>query len=211
MSSKAKPTAQQRKRQAWVFVGLLSVLTGTSALLLAVAPAPLKPDSAAAAWVSSQVAPAEEAAFPELPGVTDTRVAVAPNRWQYIYVRHSRTAPGAARTLGTNPGDHFVIGSDENPRGGVQMTLRWDHQVSAAAPQGVASIDPRCVTIVLVGDLDRTVPTPAQLARTTQLVRTLQKRLNIPSGNVLTLDQRGSSAGTGRYFPTEAFRENLLP
>ena len=44
-----------------------------------------------------------------------------------------------------------------------------------------------------------------------QLVGTLQARFGVPAGSVLTVDQPESEAGIGRYFPTSAFRQSLLP
>jgi hypothetical protein len=198
---------KKNKRAATVFAGLLGVLTVTSALLLALAPAPLRPDEDSSRGIAMLAA---ERHAP-LTGVLETRTPVQKGRWQYIFVRHSKTDPGDQRRLGSDLADHFVVASGPGSfDGAVQMTARWSNQVSAGAPRGASEIHPKCISIVLVGDLDRTVPTPNQLARTTQLVRTLQQELGIPAENVLVLDGRGSPAGVGRFFPTEAFADSLL-
>lgn len=203
---------KKNKRAATVFAGLLGVLTCTSALLLAVAPAPLKPDSGITGAAAPMLATARTAAnSASLSGVLSTRTPVEKNRWQYIYIRHSKTPAGDQRRLGNATGDHFVVASGPGASdGAVQMTTRWSNQLSAIAPPGASEIHPQCVSIVLVGDMDSTVPTPAQLTRATQLVRTLQQELGIPADRILLLDQRNSPAGVGRYFPTQAFRESLL-
>ncbi|HLL87826.1 MAG TPA: N-acetylmuramoyl-L-alanine amidase, partial [Tepidisphaeraceae bacterium] len=69
-----------------------------------------------------------------------------------------------------------------------------------------------CITICLVGDFDRSLPTPAQMRRLTQLVTALQGRLRIPAGNVMLMtDAAPGAAGTGRYFPTAVLKDALLP
>src|SRR5262249_46071104 len=116
----------------------------------------------------------------------------------------SRSADGAA--------DHFVIGNGDGAADGeIQIGQRWYKQRAAAPPSGSRGIDPDCISICLIGDLDQTVPTPTQLRRLGQLVSALQGRLHISSKSVLMLDQPTTAAGIGRYFPTTAFREQLLP
>jgi len=67
------------------------------------------------------------------------------------------------------------------------------------------------VSICLVGDFDRTVPTQTQLRRLTQLVGTLQGKYGIKADFVvLQTDVSSSPAGIGRYFPSTAFRQQLL-
>lgn len=194
---------KQSKRTVVVFFGLVGVLTATSALLLAVAPAPLTPERNGS-LMAAQEHP------PKLEGVLQTSVPIEKDRWQYVYVRHSRTLPTPSGFA--SQGDHFIVQTGAGLMDGqVQMTTRWLNQASAVPPAGVASIDPRCVTVVIVGDLDRNVPTPAQVASVTSLVRTLQSELKISSDKVMLIDQRGSVAGIGRFFPLDAFRENLLP
>ena len=196
---------KKSKRAATVFAGLLGVLTCTSALLLAVAPAPLTPDNGPTPLMATEQTPT-------LAGVMNTGTPVEKGRWRYIYVRHSKTALGDQRQLGSKLGDHFVVASGPGGSdGAIQMTTRWSNQASAMAPPGASGIHPKCISVVLVGDMDVTVPTPAQLTRATQLVRTLQQELGIPADRVLMIDERNSPAGVGRFFPTAAFRESLIP
>lgn len=195
---------KKNKRTATVFVGLLSVLTLTSAVLLALAPTPLTPDALTPGTALMAASPSD----PRGAAVVGN-VVVQPGRWQYIYIRHSKTAGLDTRQPAERFGDHFVVlpGGDR----AVQMTPRWVEQQSALPPPGAREIHPRCISIVLVGDLDRTVPTPEQLSRTTHLVRMLQETLRIPASNVLLVDQRDSASGHGRFFPVAAFRESLQP
>jgi hypothetical protein len=195
-------------RKFIVFVSLVGLLTLTSALLLALAPAPLMPDAASSLFAID--APSS------LDVIFNTKVQSPPNRWKYIYVRHSRTASGNALSLGQTPGglgDHFVIGNGDGAIDGeIQIGQRWNHQQPATPPAGAQKIDPACVSICLVGDFDRTVPTQTQLRRLSQLVGTLQGKYGIASNCVVLQTEVSSSpAGIGRYFPSTAFRQQLLP
>jgi hypothetical protein len=118
-------------------------------------------------------------------------------------------------TFGQNPnglGDHFVIGNGDGcVDGELQVGQRWSDQLAPLPPAGASDIDGKCISVCLVGDFDHTVPTPTQLKRLTQLIQTLQGRLQIPSDRVMLVAQPGSAAGIGKYFPTTAFREQLLP
>jgi len=201
---------KKAQRKFIVFSTLLGVLTLTSALLMALAPAPLVPDAA-----TSLFAVDEPRSFDV---VFETKAPVAANRWKYVYVHHSQTPAGNALTLGepTNGiGDHFVIGNGDGCADGeIQIGQRWNHQLPALPPAGANKIDPACISICLVGDFDRTVPTPTQLRRLTQLVGALQGQLHVAPSDVLVIDtpQGGqSAAGIGRYFPKSAFRAQLLP
>lgn len=195
------------QRKFVVFTSLIGVLTVTSALLLALAPAPVSPDAASSLYAID--APSS------LDVIFDTKAPAQPNHWKYIYIRHTKTRAGNALTLGQNShgiGDHFVIGNGDGAIDGeIQIGQRWNQQLAALPPIKEASIAPDCVSISLVGDFDRAVPTPTQLHRLSQLVRTLQGRLGIPADNVTLLDLPNSPAGCGKYFPTSAFRAELLP
>jgi hypothetical protein len=199
-----------QKRKFVVFSSLVGVLTLTSALLLALAPAPLTADAASSLFAVDQPA--------TLDVIFDTNVPANPGRWKYIYIHHSRTPAGNATTLAADArgplgmGDHFVIGNGDGAIDGeIQVGQRWMQQAPAAAPVKGSKIDPACISICLVGDFDRTVPTSTQMRRLAQLVGTLQGRHQIPAANVQLMDQAASAAGVGRYFPSTAFRTQLLP
>ncbi len=188
-------------RKFVVFVSLMGTLTLTSVLLLTLAPAPLTPDGATSLFAV------------DLPGSFDSIFdsQATPARWKYIYVHQSRTMAGSAAGLGQS--DHFVIGNgDGSLDGEIQVTRLWAGQDSVVTPPaGVRQIDPACISICLIGDFDQTKPTVMQQHRLTQLVSALQGRLRIPASQVWMLDQPGSAAGLGKWFPTTAFRNQILP
>ena len=203
-SGAAQASAQRR---VLVFVSLLAVMTVTSALLLALAPAPLAPGAANALFVAGQSS--------SLDAIFETAVPVQPERWRYVFVHHSKTDRGSAATLGESAdglADHFVIGNgDECGDGEVQVAQRWHRQRPAGRVTGVKQIDPACVSICLIGDFDRARPTPTQELRLLQLVTALQARCGIPAENVHLIAGDGSPAAVGRHFPTAAVRARLLP
>ena len=193
-------------RRVIVLTSLVSVLTLTSALLLALAPAPLTPDA------TNRLFAIETPQTMDVIFQTDTPMRTG--RWKYIYVHHSTTTAGNALSLARGSdgvADHFIIGNgDGSVDGEVQIGPRWNNQAEAGIPNGASKIDPDCISICLIGNFDNGVPTPTQLNRLEQLVNALQGRLRISATNVY-LDQSSSAAGVGRYFPQTAFREQLLP
>lgn len=200
---------KKSQRSLVVFVSLVSVLTGTSALLLALAPAPLAPDAANSLFAVDVPS--------TLDVIFETKVPAQSNHWKYVYIHHSRSAAGNAVSLGQatpgGMGDHFLIGNGDGCIDGeIQIGQRWNQQQSANPPAGATEIDPACISICLVGDFDRTVPTQTQIRRLAQLVGTLQGHFHIPAENVLLVQQPDASqAGIGKYFPGTAFRTQLLP
>ncbi|HVT87969.1 MAG TPA: peptidoglycan recognition family protein [Tepidisphaeraceae bacterium] len=202
-----KSKKKQANRKVIVFGTLVGVLTLTSALLLAIAPAPLRPEASNTLFAVD--------APESMASVFQTQIEAKPGRWKYIYIHHSRTPSGSAlagEQQAIGMGDHFVIGNGDGAADGqVQICPRWDRQLSAAPPVGAGDIDAACISICLVGDFDHSMPTPMQLRRIQSLVSALQGRLGIRSQDVVLLADANSAAGTGRYFPMTAFKEQLLP
>ena len=123
------------RRRFFVFSSLVAVLSLTSALLLAIAPAPLKPDAAGSLFALE--------APPSLDVIFDTRTPL--KQWKYIYIHHSDTAGGNAQTVGHASGglgDHFVIGNGDGAVDGeLLIGQRWDSQLAAHVPG--TQIDPQ--------------------------------------------------------------------
>lgn len=193
------------KRNAIVLASLLGALVFTSVLLLTLAPSPLAPDAARRLFEVY-----DEALNPNDP--------LQPGRWSTIYIHHSKTRAGDAGTvIRGGMGDHFLIGNGNGCEDGeIQVGQRWVFQ----QPANLAGLDKipalarssdRCITICLVGDLDRTAPTKAQVRQLEALVQTLQRKLNIPAQAVVAFDQPNNPLGIGKFFPARAFAQNLLP
>ena len=174
---------------------------------MALAPPPLVQDAASSLFAID--------APRTLDVIFDTKTPVTPGRWKYIYIHHSGTAGGDATSLGQATGglgDHFIIGNGDGcVDGEIQIGQRWNQQQPAIPPRDVTRFDKGCISICLVGDFDRTVPTPTQLRRLAQLVGTIQGQLHIGRESVLLVDQPNTVGGAGHYFPITAFRSQLLP
>jgi hypothetical protein len=200
---------QESRRSFFVLASLVSVLTLTSVLLRAMQGAPLTADAA-----SSLVAGDSRAA---LSVIYNTQVPANPNRWKSIYIHHSRTSGGSAVSVASGSeqqgcGDHFVIGNGSGGAldGEIQFTARWNLQQPADPAPGYTEVEPTCVSVCVVGDFDKTAPSPMQLRRLEHLVQSLQEHFRVPRAQVWVFDQPDSPAGAGRYFPTGAFERQLL-
>jgi N-acetylmuramoyl-L-alanine amidase len=184
-----------------VLSSLFAALTLTSGLLLALAPPPLVGEAPFDNLWAAERAEGMDAVF-------KTHVTAKPGQWQYIFIHQSGQPSGREADL-TN---HFVIGNGRGWEDGqIQMTKRWNEQLPAEAPPGAKSIDPSCITIDLVGNLDQQSPTPMQLRRLAQLVSILQSQLGIGGDKVVMVQAPGSAAGIGNHFPESSLRQQLLP
>lgn len=188
-------------------MALLTVMTATSALLLALAPAPLAPGA-----VSSLFA----VGTPDsLDAIFETSAPVEAGRWKSVYIHHSKTDGGSAASLGEVDGlaDHFVIGNGAGCGDGeIQIAQRWHQQRPAGRIYAGEAVRADRINICVVGDFDRSRPTDTQMLRLRQLVTALQARCGIPAANVYVVEGKQPSKGAvGRYFPAAKLREALLP
>ena len=195
------------RRKFVVFVSLVALLSLTSVLLLALAPAPLTQGTATSLFALDQPR--------SMDAVFETSVPVTKQRWKSIFVHHSRTPTGNADMLASGNGglaDHFLIGNGSGCIDGeIQMGHRWSGQLPAGEVPGTQSIASDCISICLVGDFDHSTPTPTQRQRLAQLVNTLQGGLGVSAAQVYLHQGSGTPADVGSRFPVASFREQLLP
>lgn len=197
------------RRRVAVLVSLVGVLTFTSALLLALAPAPLN-SQAASSLFAIDAPQSFDVVF------ETTSVPLQSGRWQSIYIHHSGGISGSAQSLAESPNglaDHFVIGNGDGCNDGeVQIGQRWIQQQSPgrSLPDYVG---PDSISICLIGDFNQARPTPTQQRRLVQLVSVLQGKLHIPRSRVHAYfdPQPGSAAGIGAYFPANDLLKQILP
>jgi hypothetical protein len=194
-----------------VLSSLLGALVLTSVLLLILAPAPLTPDAVRSLYITQR---------DSFDPVFQFEKPITPGRWRYIYIHHSNGRSGSVASLMDSAGlaDHFVIGNgDGSEDGEIEISPIWHQQQAARPARGrpaaavLARVYEKAITICLVGDFDHSAPSANQMASLQQLVRTLQEKLNIPSGSVVAFDRPGSSEGIGRLFPTAELSSHLLP
>jgi hypothetical protein len=190
-----------------VLVSLVGVLTFTSALLLAIAPAPLSPQTTST-LLASETTPS----FDEL--YDQTAVSVESHRWNYIYIHHSNTTAGNSQTLAGSenvmPPDHFLIGNGEGcGDGDIEVGSRWQQQLAPGRTPGSDWIVQNCISICIVGDFNKARPTPLQQRQLIELVQSLRSRLHIPADRVFFDQKPDSAAGIGAYFPANDFRREI--
>jgi hypothetical protein len=194
---------KQSRRNAVVLATLISSLTLTSVLLLALAPAPLTPDAP-----SLLVTDSTDSFAP----IFDTRKPIQPARWKYIFLHHTKGKRGDALSIGGKNGfgDHFLIGNGDGCGDGeIQIGARWTSQ-QGARPIG-ASLADNSISICIVGDFDQSNPTPAQIRNLQRLIQTLQRRFGISGRAVLASNKAHSTAGIGIYFPSAQLSRQILP
>ncbi len=201
----AKTPDPSPRRKALVLGTLVVGLGLTSVFLLAVSPPPLTGGAAGSLFAVENAPSSLDRIF---------LTAAPQSNWKYIYIHHTRTPSGNAQTLSETHrlGDHFLLGNGDGMGDGeIQIGAAWERQQPAAAPPGADFTDPRhIISIGIVGDFDRSVPTSVQMRRLGQLVGALQVRHGIAAANVLVVNQPDQASGIGRYFPATAFRGQLL-
>lgn len=198
-------------------IGLGGSLTGTALFLHVMSPPPLAPQASPGLFAQDQPeAMSRVVAHGELrpanPEVSPAPAAISPG-WKFIYIHHSKTPEGDARTL-ANPqkglGDHFLIGNGAGAADGeVQISHRWQQQLPPLPPEGARAQDDRYISICLVGDFERTSPTQAQVRQLGRLVSKLQHEYQISTDSIYMAGDSNLPAGIGARFPIQQFRQHL--
>lgn len=193
--------AGDSKRSFYVFVSLLGAVAITAAVLQVLSPPPARAQQAVVSLFAQD-------SGAKLPAV----IAPPARPWKYIYIHQSKTFEGNAQTLAGKGelGDHFVIGNGSLAGDGeLEIGRRWLNQIPAKAPQGINNINPDCISVCLIGDLDRSAPSDKQLDRLGDLIRTLQTRHGIAASQVYTIGQP-DAGGIGTRFPAPRFKKLIL-
>ncbi len=120
------------------------------------------------------------------------RARVKKGRWKYIIVHNSGTRQGNARIFDTyhrrvrkmqnGLAYHFVVGNGSSSGNGeIEIGPRWTRQINGGH---VASdyLNNIAIGICLVGDLNRDLPTKAQLAALDELISYLRDRVGKVKG-----------------------------
>ncbi len=156
----------------------------------------------------------------QLERIWQTKVSLDRDRWTHIIIDHSASSHGSGDTLTIEHskrgyqglGYQFVIGNGRGAEdGSVFVGYRWLEQLPGAhtaGPQG-EYLNRHAIGICLIGDGDRRAFTPAQQQRLVDLVRMLQRELEIPDDRVLLHRNVASTSAPGRYFSEALLREQL--
>lgn len=138
--------------------------------------------------------------------------------WKYVVVHHSANARGGLdqidrdhrKVLGFEGcGYHFVIGNGtDSPDGQVEVAERWQNQKHGVHCRNgrTPDVNEYGIGICLVGDLEKSAPTPKQVAAAKALVAYLGDRYTIAAGRTETHAHLAASPTScpGRLFPAQA-------
>lgn len=146
---------------------------------------------------------------------------VRPGRWKYIVVHHSATANGSVqsmdhyhrykRRMENGLAYHFVIGNGNGmPNGAIAIGQRWRSQIKGGHLASDA-LNEVAIGICLVGNFERSRPTPEQMRSLYALVGYLMQRTRTSAAAVRTHRQINTKPTEcpGRNFPTKALLQNL--
>jgi hypothetical protein len=152
-------------------------------------------------------------------GQSPWKPSAAPRDWKHIVIHHTATGTGSVESIHAahlknkdksgNPwlgiGYHFVIGNGEGMAdGAIEPTFRWRTQIQGAhAGSANKDFNERGIGICLVGNFEKSPPTPAQKRSVKLLVQTLRQEYRIPATEVVGhKDIRASSTECpGKLFP----------
>jgi hypothetical protein len=201
---KIKPSSTLfERRTLTVLAALVLSMTLVSTLLLVLEPTPLGPIGGPVLTVVDPTPRGLDAVFNPIE---------KSRQWQAIIVHHSGTTRGNVRTLTEQHQDagyaglgyHFVIGNGDGAEDGeVQVGYRWKQQLDGLYRDAIS--------ICVIGDGDRSPPTPDQMEQLVRLTTALQHRLGIPAERVvLHTAIAQDTTSPGRLFPASAFRQQLL-
>jgi LysM repeat protein len=139
-------------------------------------------------------------------------------RWKHIILHHSATAEGNAaifdryhrvqRHMVNGLAYHFIIGNgSDSPDGRIEIGDRWSRQIQGGHVRSLAYND-NSIGICMVGDFEKSRPTPKQLEAGLELVGFLKRTLLGDRPKVLLhRELRGEhTLCPGRHFPTTRFR-----
>lgn len=138
------------------------------------------------------------------------------NRWSWIVIHHSATSVGGAARFDRDHrlvrgwdelGYHFVIGNGtDTPDGAVEVGPRWPKQKHGAHCKTPNNFyNEHGVGICLVGNFEKSRPTPAQLASLRKLIEFLCVEGGISPDKITTHGGvTHQTACPGRNFPSVA-------
>jgi N-acetylmuramoyl-L-alanine amidase len=206
-----------------ILLTILGIASGT--LIAACNPSASLPPSAAMNYPNQSSAANQPVPPPGMPsptlmvGQNPWKPNAPPRKWKHIVIHHTATKAGSVDSIhethlknkdkNGNPwlgiGYHFVIGNGEGMTdGAIESTFRWRTQIQGAhAGSSNKDYNELGIGICLVGNFEKTPPTPAQKRSVKMLVQTLRREYGIPVSEVVGhKDIRASSTECpGKLFP----------
>jgi len=139
------------------------------------------------------------------------------NGWQCIVIHHTASDTGSLRDIDQWHRDkgwdccgyHFVIGNGTHAGNGqIQVGPRWRDQLIGAHTRLYGRpgsnegnyYNEHGIGVVLVGNFDKSRPTPSQMAALAKLVKFLMAQCGIPAGRVYLHGDLKSTDCPGHFF-----------
>ncbi len=162
--------------------------------------------------------------FPTEPIATNPwRPTVASRDWKFIVLHHTAADAGNVESIhhlhlknkdkNGNPwlgiGYHFVIGNGQGMDDGeIEPTFRWKQQLTGAHA-GVNEYNQRGIGIVLVGNFEKSQPTPRQVKSVKELVAVLAREYAIDAEHVIGHGDVKATECPGQFFPLSNVRASV--
>ena len=148
-------------------------------------------------------------------------IKVVPGKWRYIVIHHSATPNGSAKSMDAyhrwkrhmenGLAYHFVIGNGQGMKDGeIAIGDRWKRQIKGGHLASTA-LNEKSIGICLVGNFNRSKPTPKQMASLHALVSYLNTRCRPGKDAVKTHRQINPKPTEcpGKNFPTKTLLNNV--
>jgi hypothetical protein len=145
--------------------------------------------------------------------------------WKYLVIHHSASEAGSVESIHRlhlqrrdadgNPwrgvGYHFVIGNGRGmPDGAIEPTFRWREQL-IGAHAGLAVYNQHGIGICLVGNFEKTPPTPTQIRSLKRVVSYLTEEYGISADHVVRHRDIKATVCPGKQLPMQEIIEASFP
>lgn len=146
--------------------------------------------------------------------------AKSEDRWSHIVIHHSGASNNTLHSIDEDHrnnrnwegiGYHFLIGNGVKTMDGfIEETFRYRQ-----LKDGAHALTPdlfynrHALGICLVGDFDKTPPTPKQMVSLKKLIKKLVKEYDIPYKNILLHREVKATNCPGKMFPIDELRMNF--
>lgn len=151
------------------------------------------------------------------------RPSLTPRDWKYLVLHHTASDAGDVESIHNahlknkdkngkhwlGIGYHFVIGNGRGMDDGeIEPTFRWKQQMPGAHA-GVNEYNQCGIGIVLIGNFEKSQPTPRQLKSVKELVAVLAREYAIHAEHVIGHGDIKATECPGQFFPLSNVRASV--
>ncbi|HET6424006.1 MAG TPA: peptidoglycan recognition family protein [Planctomycetaceae bacterium] len=156
-------------------------------------------------------------------GSNPWRPTIDPRNWKYLVLHHTASDAGNVESIHNTHlknkdkngkhwlgiGYHFVIGNGQGMDDGeIEPTFRWKQQMPGAHA-GVNEHNQRGIGIVLIGNFEKSQPTPRQVKSVKELVAVLAREYAIHAEHVIGHGDIKATECPGQFFPLSNVRASV--